>query len=118
MLRVCKSTRNYDQLSIVLQGAWLVKAGFAPGDYISVSCQENRLTIQIEKITPLREFTMYLAVLWSVKTTSDGGFLYSSHYALSVRLFRDKGFISDIRCLCGKCDGTGYAYIIYSKSSL
>ena len=86
-LRVCKFTRNYDQLSIVLQGAWLVKAGFAPGDYISVSCQENRLTIQIEKITPLREFTMYLAVLWSMKTTSDGGFyfhfikLYQSGYS-------------------------------------
>ena len=48
-LRVYKSTRNYDQPSIVLQGAWLAEAGFTPGDYISVSCQENRLTIQIEK---------------------------------------------------------------------
>jgi toxic protein SymE len=55
-LRVYKSTRNYAQPSIVLQGAWLAEAGFAPGDYISVSCQENRLTIQIDaKFNPADE---------------------------------------------------------------
>ena len=48
-LRVYNSTRKYGDPSILLQGAWLAEAGFSPGDYISVICQENQLTIQIEK---------------------------------------------------------------------
>ena len=48
-LRVYNSTRKYGDPGILLQGVWLAEAGFAPGDYISVKCQENQLTIQLEK---------------------------------------------------------------------
>lgn len=48
-LRVYNSTRKYGDPCILLQGAWLAEAGFTPGDYISVICQDNKLTIQIEK---------------------------------------------------------------------
>ena len=48
-IRVYNSLRKHGDPSILLQGAWLADAGFAPGDYISVKCQENQLTIQLEK---------------------------------------------------------------------
>ena len=48
-IRVYNSLHKHGDHSNLLQGAWLADAGFAPGDYISVKCQENQLTIQLEK---------------------------------------------------------------------
>ena len=37
---------------IRLKGKWLEEAGFKPGDYVSVSIEMGKLTIQIESSPP------------------------------------------------------------------
>ena len=34
---------------IMLQGKWLIDAGYKIGDQIKVSCQDNKLIIELEK---------------------------------------------------------------------
>lgn len=45
-LTACRSRRNYEWPSIILDGKWLKESGFAPGDKVLVRCEDVKLTIQ------------------------------------------------------------------------
>lgn len=43
------NSRSYDAPCIILQGKWLAELGFSAGDYLSVKCQKDQITIQIKE---------------------------------------------------------------------
>lgn len=45
-LTACRSRRNYEWPSILLDGKWLKESGFEPGDKVRVCCDKGKLTIQ------------------------------------------------------------------------
>ena len=48
-LRVYNSRRKHGVPCIELQGAWLAEMGFHPGDYITVSGEDNILKIALSQ---------------------------------------------------------------------
>lgn len=48
-IRVYKSRRDEELPCIILQGKWLEEAGFHPGDYLSVSYENEVITISIKE---------------------------------------------------------------------
>ena len=48
-LRVYRSNSNPNNPMIILQGKWLANLNFAAGDYLTLSCQNNLIKIQIKE---------------------------------------------------------------------
>ena len=48
-IRAYTSRSNTSYPCIVLQGKWLADLGFSVGDYLSINCEDQKITINIKE---------------------------------------------------------------------